>query len=368
MDIPLVDLKSQYETIKDEIDRAISSVFERSEFIMGSDVKLFEEEFAKFCGAKFCVGVSSGTDALHLALLACGIGKGDEVITVPNTFIATTEAITMSGAKIVFVDIDPESYNIDKNQIKKAITSKTKAIIPVHLYGQPADMDAITKIAKENSLFVIEDASQAHGAFYRGKRVGAIGDIGCFSFYPGKNLGAYGDAGAIVTNNKELADKVKLLRDHGRIKKYEHEIEGFNKRIDSIQAAVLRVKLRHLDRWNELRREKALLYNKLIENYDGIITPKIIDEAISSYHLYVIRTKKRDLLQRILKEKNISTGIHYPIPLHLQPAYRYLGCKNGDFPQAEKAVKEILSLPLYPELSNHQIEKIVAIIKESPTS
>ena len=364
MMIPLVDLKAQYNSIKTEIDNAIQGVLDSTSFIMGEELKRFEEEFTLFCNTKYAIGVANGSDALILALRACGINKGDEVITVPNTFIATTEAITHVGGKIIFVDINPKTYTIDVSKIEEKISNKTRAIIPVHLYGQPADMDPILKIAKKYDLKLIEDAAQAHGAEYKGEKVGSIGDIGCFSFYPGKNLGAYGDAGMVVTNNKEIAEKIKLLRNHGRItKKYEHEIEGYSSRLDNLQAAILRVKLRHLNKWNNMRRENAKKYNELLSNIDGIITPYEADYAKHVYHLYVIRTENQDKLREELKSEGIATGIHYPIPLHLQPAYNYLGYKRGDFPVTEKASQEILSLPMYAELGDEQIEEIVELIK-----
>lgn len=358
MQIPFVDLKAQYNLIKDEIDETIHRVIDKTSFIMGEEVRRFEEEFALFCKAKYAVGVANGTEALMLALKACGLTSGDEVITVPNTFIATTEAITMIGAKIVFVDVDPDTYNIDVSKIEEKITAKTKAIIPVHLYGQPADMDPINQLARKYNLKIVEDAAQAHGAEYKGRRVGTLGDITCFSFYPGKNLGAYGDAGAVVTNNEELAQKVAMLRNHGRTKKYLHQIEGFNSRLDALQAAILRVKLRHLEDWNEERREKAKLYNQLLEPFPKIITPKMLDSTVPVYHLYVVRIKNRDRLQNILKTKGISTGIHYPLPLHLQPAYSYLGYKEGEIPMTERVSKEILSLPMYAELKEEDITYI----------
>lgn len=358
MQIPFVDLKAQYNLIKDEIDEVIHRVIDKTSFIMGEEVRRFEEEFALFCKAKYAVGVANGTEALMLALKACGLTIGDEVITVPNTFIATTEAITMIGAKIVFVDVDPDTYNIDVSKIEEKVTTKTKAIIPVHLYGQPADMDPINQIARKYNLKIVEDAAQAHGAEYKGRRIGTLGDIACFSFYPGKNLGAYGDAGAVVTNNEELAQKIAMLRNHGRTKKYLHQIEGFNSRLDALQAAILRVKLRHLEDWNEERREKAKLYNQLLEPFPKIITPKMLDSTVPVYHLYVVRIKNRDGLQNILKTKGISTGIHYPLPLHLQPAYSYLGCKEGEIPMTERVSKEILSLPMYAELKEEDITYI----------
>ncbi|HAJ34030.1 MAG TPA: erythromycin biosynthesis sensory transduction protein eryC1 [Candidatus Atribacteria bacterium] len=362
--IPFVDLKVQYDSIKDEIDDAIQNILNNTSFIMGEELKKFEEEFARFCDVKYAVGVANGSDALILALKACGISKGDEVITVPHTFIATTEAISNVGGKIVFVDIDPKTYTIDISKIEEKITEKTKAIIPVHLYGQPADVEPIMALAKKYNIKIIEDAAQAHGAEYKGEKVGSIGDVGCFSFYPGKNLGAYGDAGMVVTNSEEIAEKIKLQRNHGRItKKYEHDIEGYSSRLDNLQAAILRVKLRHLNKWNDMRRKNAKKYNELLINIGGITTPYEADYAKHVYHLYVIRTEDRDKLREELKSNGIATGIHYPIPLHLQPAYNYLGYKRGDFPVTEKASQEILSLPMFAELKEKQIIKIVETIK-----
>ncbi len=364
--IPLVDLKAQYDSIKEEIDSAIQNVLNTTSFIMGEELEKFEEEFSRYCNVKYAIGVSNGSDALILALRACGISKDDEIITVPHTFIATTEAITIVGGKIVFVDIDPKTYTIDVAKIEEKINEKTKAIIPVHLYGQPADMDTIMELAKRYNLKVIEDAAQAHGAEYKGKKAGSIGDVGCFSFYPGKNLGAYGDAGMVVTNNEEMAEKIKLLRNHGRInKKYEHEIEGYSSRLDNLQAAILRVKLKYLDKWNDRRRKNAQRYNQLLRDVNGIVAPYEANYAKHVYHLYVIRVEKesRDKLREELNSKGIATSIHYPIPLHLQLAYSYLGCKEGDFPVTEKASKEILSLPMFAELSDMQIEEIVELIK-----
>jgi len=364
MQIPLVDLKAQYLSIKKEIDEAIQKVLDSSNFILGEEVKKFEEEFADFCNAKYAIGVSSGTDALYLALKAIGIREGDEVLTTPNTFIATTEAITLAGGKIKFVDIVPETYNIDPSKIKIAISKKTKAIIPVHLYGQPSDMDPIIKKAKEYNLKVIEDAAQAHGAEYKGRRVGTLGHIACFSFYPGKNLGAYGDAGAVVTNDHEIAQKIAMLRNHGRIKKYEHEFEGINGRLDSLQANILLVKLKYIEKWNAKRIQKANIYNELLKNHNEIVKPQVFANSKHVFHLYVVRLKNRDKIQKKLKREGISTGIHYPIPLHLQPAYKNLGYKEQDFPVTEKLSKEILSLPIYPELSERQQLFVTKKLKE----
>jgi len=361
MHIPLVDLKRQYLSIKNEIDGAIQEVINNSAFIMGENVEEFENEFAKFCGVKYGLGTSSGTTALHLALLVCGLKGGDEVITVPYTFIATTEAVSHTGAKVVFVDIDDRSYTMDPEKIEAAITERTKAIIPVHLFGHPADMDKIIEVAKKHNLIVIEDACQAHGAEYKGKRVGSLGDISCFSFYPGKNLGAYGDAGMVVTDNGELAEKISLLRNHGYEKKYYHKMEGYNYRLDGIQAAILRVKLRHLEGWTEKRRKNAKLYNELLKG-SKIKTPVEMEYAKHVYHLYVIRTAKRDKLYSRLKENDISAAIHYPLPLHFQQAYRYMGCKKGDFPTSEVCSEELLSLPMFPELAEDEIKKIVEVI------
>jgi dTDP-4-amino-4,6-dideoxygalactose transaminase len=361
--IPLVDLKAQYNSIKTELDNAIQGVLDSTSFIMGEELERFEEEFALFCNTKYAIGVANGSDALILALKVCGISGEDEVITVPHTFIATAEAISNVGGKVVFVDINLRTYIIDVSKIEEKINEKTKAIIPVHLYGQPADMDPIMELAKKYNLKVIEDAAQAHGAEYKGKKVGSIGDVACFSFYPGKNLGAYGDAGMITTNSEEIAKRVKLLRNHGSIKKYEHKIEGYSSRLDNLQAAILRVKLRHLNKWNDLRRRNAKKYNELLNNIDNVIVPYEADYAKHVYHLYVIRTENRDKLREELKSNNITTGIHYPIPLHLQPAYNYLGYKEGDFPVTEKASQEILSLPMFAELSEKQIMEICYWVK-----
>lgn len=365
MNIPFVDLKTQYLNIKEEIDRAISEVIANTAFVGGSFVQSFETEFAEFCNVKHCIGVANGTDALFIALKAVDIGKGDEVITVANSFIATSEAITMAGARVVFIDIDPSTYNLDARKIKEKITAKTKAIIPVHLYGQPADMDPVLSIARKYDLRVIEDAAQAHGAIYKGRVVGSIGDAACFSFYPGKNLGAYGDAGAIVTNNDQIAQKARMLANHGRTEKYDHEFEGVNSRLDGLQAAVLKTKLRYLSEWIERRREKAQLYFKHLGNSD-LILPKELSDAKSVYHLFVIRVKAdlRDQLRDFLKTKGISTGIHYPIALPNLKAYAYLNQNENDFPEATRASREILSLPIYPELDPSQISYIAESVKE----
>ncbi|MDY6875227.1 MAG: DegT/DnrJ/EryC1/StrS family aminotransferase [Chloroflexota bacterium] len=361
--IPLVDLKAQYYAIKPEIDGAIERVLTNTSFIMGREVNQFEEAFAAFCEAQHCIGMSSGTSALHLAMLVCGIGSGDEVITTAHTFTATAEAIWMAGAHPVFVDIDETSYNLNPAQIEGAITSRTKAILPVHLYGQPADIDPILEIAHQHNLLVIEDAAQAHGATYKGRRVGAIGDIGIFSFYPGKNLGAYGDGGAVVTNDEQLADKVRLLRNHGRTTKYEHIQLGYGYRLDALQAAILGTKLPHLEDWTASRRAHACRYTELL-SYSDVVTPHESPDARHVYHLYVIRTSQRDDLLAHLKEKGIGAGVHYPIPLHRQPAYVKSGYGDVVLPITERVAAEVLSLPMYPELTDDQIACVADAVAE----
>jgi len=353
--IPLVDLKAQYASIKDEIAAALKDVLDNTAFILGENVEKFEENFAKYCGAKHAIGVSSGTSALHLSLVACGFENGSEVLTVPNTFIATTEAVEHAGLKPVFVGIDKDTYTLDPTKIEAAITEKTRAIIPVQIYGQSCDMDPILEMAEKHNLRIIADCAQAHGAEYKGSRSKILGDAGCFSFYPGKNLGAYGDGGMIVTDDNELAEKIRMLRNHGRKSKYEHLIIGYNHRLDALQAAVLDVKLKHLDAWTESRRKNAKLYDELLEN---VITPVEAEGRKHVYHLYVIRNKKRDELKEKLKESGISTGVHYPIPLHLQPAYSSMGIGEGSFPLVEEYADEILSLPIYPEMTDEQVKHV----------
>lgn len=362
MNVPFVDLKRQYSSIKKEIDESVQDVIDKTAFIMGEKVKNFEDNFAKFCRVKHAIGVSSGTSALHLALLGAGIKAGDEVITVPNTFIATAEAVSHAGAEVKFSDVYAKTYNIDVSKVR--ITDKTKAIIPVHLYGQMAEMDALMDFAESHNLKIIEDSAQAHGAEHKGKRSGSMGDVGCFSFYPGKNLGAYGDAGMVTTNDDEIAEKIRALRDHGRSEKYVHKVVGFNHRIDALQCAILNVKLKHLNAWTDARRKNAELYNKLLSGVEGIITPVEKEYNKHVYHLYVIRTKNRDELQKHLKSHGISTGIHYPIPLHLQPAYSFLNYKKGDFPITEKHSKEVLSLPMFAELTKEEIEYVCEKTRE----
>ena len=362
MTIPLVDLRTQHLALKDEIDGAIDRVVGNSSFILGEEVASFEKEFARFCQAKYAIGTCSGTSALHLALIACGVRAGDEVITTPSTFIATAEAISYIGAKPVFVDIEPDIYTIDPSKIKAAITERTKAILPVHLYGQPASMEPILEIAGEHGLRVVEDAAQAHGAEYKGKRIGTLGDVACFSFYPGKNLGALGDGGAIVTNDDEIAETVRLLRNHGRKQKYIHLFIGYNYRLDAIQAAILRVKLKWLEDWNHKRRQYADIYRNMLQGFE-LTLPCKIDHCQPVYYVFVVRSKRRDALAQWLKERGIEAGIHYPVPLHLQPAYQHLGYQKGDFPIAEQLADEVLSIPMFPELTESQVEEVVEAIK-----
>ena len=414
MNIPFLELKTPHRELEEELVEVFRDCLRNASFIGGSRVQSFEEDFAMFCETKYCVGVNSGTDALRFALIAAGIGPGDDVITVPNTFIATTEAISQTGAKPVFVDIDERTYNMDPNKLedylkkrfkeqgarKKGkdpkdlnsesfnlsplssnLSPKPKAVIPVHLYGQPADMESILEIARKYELIVIEDACQAHGAVYHSKKegkwkkAGSMGLAGAFSFYPGKNLGACGEGGAVTTDNEEIARKVSMLRDHGQARKYYHDFEGYNGRLDTIQAGILRAKLRHLPEWNEKRRKNASLYSKLFTQHlntlhptpytlNTVIPPFVPDWAKPVYHLYIVRVPQREKLQAYLNEKGIGTGLHYPIPLHLQNAYSGNGFKKGDFPVTEKVSREILSLPMFPELNQEQIEYVVEKISE----
>lgn len=404
MQVPFLDLKVQYKQIQQEVRPMVEEAMTNGAFVGGPQVSSFETEFADYCDSKYCVGVGSGTDALRFALMAVGVGMGDEVITVPNTFIATTEAISQVGAKPVFVDIDKHTYNMDPQKLENYLkqrfansskqagwTSTThgvspactdlvssnldapcsmphatrpKAVIPVHLYGQIADMDPILEIAQKHNLAVIEDACQAHGSVYKGRKAGSMGAAGCFSFYPGKNLGAYGEGGAVVTQDEETANKIRMIRDHGQQQKYFHEMEGYNGRLDAIQAGVLRIKLKRLDDWNGLRRENAAYYNEILPKSDGIVLPVEADSSQSVYHLYVILVDDRDGLQRFLGDKEVATGLHYPVPLHLQKAYAHLGYKEGSFPVSENAAKRLISLPMFPELSREQIEYVATCIKE----
>ena len=366
MKIPLVDLKAQYASIGNEIDDAIRSVIENTQFILGPEVETFESEIAAYCQTKFAIGVASGTDALLLALLACDIRPNDEVITTPFTFIATTEAITQCGATPVFVDIDSKTYNIDSAKVELNISQRTRAILPVHLYGQPADMNPILELGKKYNLKVIEDCAQALGAKYKGKEAGSLADVGCLSFFPSKVLGAYGDGGMVVTNSPEIAEKVAMLRNHGCKQKYYHLVPGFNSRLDSLQAAILRVKLRHLDDWIELRRQKASLYSQLFDRIGGIQPPYVSPDSCHIFNYYTIRLQNgelnRDELQEYLHAQGIATAIYYPLSLHLQQACKSLGYKPGDFPESEKIQEEVLSLPIYPELGDGEIEEIVEAI------
>ena len=379
--IPFIDLPRQHKALEKELLAVFRESLRTASFIGGAQVASFEKEFAEFCEAKYCIGVSNGTDALRLALVAAGVKHGDGVITVPNTFIATTEAISQSGAKPIFVDVDEATCNMDPNQLEDYLqrcftsdvshfTYRPKAVIPVHLYGQPVDMDTILEIAGRYDLLVIEDACQAHGAEYFSskenswKRAGSMGRAAAFSFYPGKNLGACGDAGAVTTNDGDIAEKIRILRDHGQSQKYHHDIEGYNNRLDAIQAGFLRVKLKKLNEWNEARRKNARVYYNLLKNIDGVRVVEQAEFARSVHHLYVIFVENRDGMQKFLAERGISTGFHYPLPLHFQKAYRHLGYSKGDFPVAEKLAEQLISLPLYPELTEDQITYVVDCIRE----
>ena len=377
-----MDLKRQYEMIKDEIDEAIQKTIDSCAFVAGEKVKEFENNFANYCNAKYAIGISNGTSAIYAALKALNIGKHDAVITTPLTFIATAEAISFAGATPIFVDINEDSYTLDPEKIKEYIEKKcewidkkgilrdqekklnVKAIIPVHLYGQPADLDPIISIAKKYNLAVVEDAAQAHGALYKDKKAGTIADLGAFSFYPSKNLGAYGQGGMVVTNNEELANKIRMIIDHGQKERYYHEFEGWNYKMDGFQASILNTKLGYLDDWNEDRRQNAYYYNELLNGLEKIITPKEMAYAKHVYHLYVVRVPNRENFQSFLKDNSVGTSIHYPMPLHLQKAYKHLGYKEGDFPISEKCAREIVSLPMFPELTRQEIEYACTIIRK----
>jgi len=410
MKVPFLDLKAQYLSMKDEIHAAIQQVLDQTAFAGGPFVAQFEKEFAAFCDCKEAIGVGSGTEALWLCLLALGIGPGDEVITVPNSFVATAEAISLCGATPVFIDVDPRTYTLDPNKLDDYLEKtfpvassqfpvkgnepatgnrqpatgnrqpavvglqpptsnlspgahRPRAVIPVHLFGQPADMDPILEIARKYGLAVIEDACQAHGALYKGKKAGSLGDAGCFSFYPGKNLGAYGEAGAVVTQSSEMAAKMRMVRDHGQSKKYHHDVIGWNTRMDGIQGAILSAKLRHLSAWNEGRRKNAQLYTKLLREADGVVVPEEAPYARHIYHVYALRVKNRDKLMSSLGEKGIGCGIHYPVPIHLTDAYKFLGLGRGSFPAAEQCAEEFLSLPMFPELTPEQVAYVATEIK-----
>ncbi len=368
MNIPLVDLKAQYKAIKKEIDEAVQAVIDRGEFILGHEVEVFEQEIAAYLGVEHAVGVASGTEALQLALVACDVGPGDEVITTPFTFFATAEVVTQCGAKPVFVDIEPRTYNMDSTRIERAITKRTKAILPVHLYGQPCDMDPMLELARKNGLTVIEDCAQSMGAEYNGKKAGSLGDAGCFSFFPSKILGAYGDGGLVATNDAQIAETLRLLRNHGRKETYHHVIPGFNSRLDALQAAILRVKLRHVDDWIQLRRQKAIAYTERLASLDGVLPPYAGPHARHVFNYYTVGLKDttvdRNKLRDYLASSGIATAIYYPLSLHLQQVYQGLGHKAGDFPESEMAQDQVLSLPLYPELTEADVDRVSATLRE----
>jgi dTDP-4-amino-4,6-dideoxygalactose transaminase len=355
--VPYLDLRAQYQSIKPEIDAAVAGVLDSCEFVLGSEVAAFEQDFAAYCGAAECVALNSGTSGLHLALLAAGIGTGDDIITVPFTFVASVAAVLYTGARPVLVDVDRRTLTMDAAAIEAAITPRTKAILPVHLYGQPADMDPIMEVARRKGLVVIEDAAQAHGAKYKGHTVGSIGDMTCFSFYPTKNLGAYGEGGAVTTNNAEFARTIRLLRDWGQDRKYHHVKRAYNYRMEGFQGAILRVKLRHLERWNDARRMVASKYNLLLSD-SGVELPVEMPWARHVYHAYTLRSDNRNHLQSALQSEGVQTAVHYAIPVHLQPAYSDLGYSRGHLPESESAAAEVLSLPVYPEMTDNQIDKV----------
>lgn len=362
MGVPFLDLKAHHAPIRKELEMAMAEVMDSSAFAGGPFVEKFDQEFAAYCGTRHSVSVASGTDALWFALLGCGVRPGDEVITVPSTFMATAEAISFCGAIPVFVDIEDQTYTMDPGQLERAITPKTRAIIPVHLFGQTADMDPILEIAARHGIPVVEDACQAHGALYKGRKAGSMGRAGCFSFYPGKNLGALGEGGASVTNERELCETMRTLRDHGQVKKYDHSMIGWNGRMDGIQAAALRVKLAHLDRTNELRRQHAAAYTQLLRNAPGVTTPVEAPGRRHVFHVYALRVPNRNGLGDALTKAGIGWGIHYPIPVHLQRAYAFLGHKRGDFPVTERCADQFISLPMFPELTADQIGTVVSVI------
>lgn len=367
MIIPLLDLKAQYESLKEEINSAVLGVLESGHYILGPEVKELEKEIADYCGVKYGIGVANGTDALLLSLVAFGIGEGDEVITSPFTFFASAEVISQTGATPVFVDVEPNTYNLDVKMLEKKISSRTKAIIPVHIFGQMADMDEVMELAQKYNLVVIEDACQAIGAEYKGKKAGSIGNAGCFSFFPTKNLGGYGDGGVIVTNDEALANKLRILRAHGSHPKYYHSMIGYNSRLDEIQAAPLRVKCKHIDEWNKKRSEKAKIYNEQLKA-TPLITPHHADNRNHCYHLYIVQSEKREELIDFLKKEGVSTGIYYPVPLHLQEVYKDLGYEEGSLPVSEELAKRTFAIPLYPELTKEQqsyvIDKIIKFYSE----
>jgi len=362
MDIPFLDLKAQYQALKPELDAAVTAVLAGGWYILGEQVRAFEREFAAYCGVAHGVGVGSGTAALHLALWACSIGPGDEVVTVSHTAVATVAAIRLAGARPVLVDIEPKTYTLDPQRLEEAITDRTRAIIPVHLYGQPADMAPILEVARRRGLRVIEDCAQAHGAMYRGRRVGSFGDLACFSFYPTKNLGAAGDGGMVVTDDEELAERVRLLRQYGWRERYVSEMAGLNSRLDELQAAILRVKLRYLDKWNERRRTLAARYDALLAG-SGVVTPAVRDGCQHVYHLYVVRSRQRDRLRAYLKAQGIGTIVHYPLAVHQQPACGDVAIGPGGLAETERVAAEVLSLPLYPEMPDEHVERVAAAVR-----
>jgi dTDP-4-amino-4,6-dideoxygalactose transaminase len=366
--VPFLDLKSHHAPMLEEINSAIQDVIDKVAFAGGPFVTGFEKDFAAYCDSKHGIGVGSGTEALWLALLALGVGPGDEVITVPNSFMATAEAITYCGAKPVFVDVDERTYTMDPARLDGAVSDRTKAIIPVHLFGQPADMDPILDFARSQGLFVIEDAAQAHGAVYKGCKVGTLGDAACFSFYPGKNLGAFGEAGAVLTNSDELQENIRILRDHGQIRKYYHSMVGWNGRMDGIQGAVLQIKLKHLEEGNKLRRSHAACYDAAFQDTKEIVIPFCPSNLTPVYHIYAIRIQNRDEVMRFLADRGIGCGVHYPVPIHRQEAYRGLGHRPGSFPIAEKCATEFLSLPMFPELSSQQLDYVIQGVKDAVTT
>jgi len=363
--IPILDLTQQYQQLQSKIDKAVLDVLSSGSYILGKNVQAFEQEIAEYCQVKKTIGLANGTDALHLALRALSIGSGDEVITTPFTFMATAGAIGLVGAKPVFVDIDSSTYNIDVNRLIEKITPKTKAIIPVHLYGQPANMDPVLEIAKKYNLYVVEDCAQAIGATYKGKKVGSLGDIGCFSFFPTKNLGAFGDGGMTTTNSNYLAERIIALRNHGGKVRYHHDELGMNSRLDEIQAAILRVKLEHLDKWNARRREIAYEYNELLKDVEEVITPKELADTKCVYHQYTIQVPGRDQVHESLKQKGVMAMIYYPIPLHLQEVHKYLGIQEGSLPVAETVANKVISLPIFPEITENQIKQVAEAVKSS---
>ncbi len=365
MNVPFVDLKQQYHAIRDDVHAGMDRVLEKGNFILGEESQTFEQAFADYCGVSYGAGVNSGTDALYFALAAIGVQPGDEVILPVHTFIATALCVAHIGARVVFVDIEPETYTIDPEAFGQAITPKTKAVIPVHLYGQPADMEAIHAVAKKQNIKVIEDAAQAHGAFYNGRRTGSLGHAACFSFYPTKNLGAFGDAGMVVTADSGIHEKIMMLRDYGRVGRYEHKMKGYNSRLDTLQAVVLSAKLKHLDAWNAMRQQAADWYREELADVSEVILPTVQHDRTHVYHLFVIRTSYRDKILKCLQDKGIGALIHYPIPLHLQPALEDAGYHLGDFPVAEQAAAEILSLPMFPHITREQIANVCEALRQS---